>query len=505
MEKEKTGKYEVVIGIEVHIRLATESKMFCGSANQDCDEPNVHVCPICLGHPGTLPQVNEEAIRLGSLLALAMNAEVETFTKFDRKNYFYPDLPKAYQISQFDKPLATNGYLEILPDDMHPKRIRIERLHLEEDAAKMKHDAEGNTLVDFNRAGVPLVELVTKPDMRTPLEAKVFAQELQQIARYIKASDADMEKGQLRCDANISLRPVGDDALYPKTEIKNMNSFRSIERALQYEIERQTKLWDQSKAPEVTTTRGWDDKRGVTVEQRTKEEEADYRYFSEPDIPPITRTKKEIDSLRTKLPELPQARRVRFRDEYELSYTDAKTLTADPRVGEFFERTISELREWLGSLDDEPGSDEEIWKKYRKKLGRMTTSWLTTEVFGLMKKTNTDFADVAFTPENFAELLTMVFEKRVNSSAAQHILKIMFDEGGDPSLIMQDHDLEQVSDEGEVEAVVDGIINANQSVVEEFKSGKEKALMFLVGQVMKETKGKINPEMATELLKKKLS
>lgn len=499
--KPEQGKYEAVIGIEIHVQLDTVSKMYSGDRNDDDAEPNSNVSPISLGHPGTLPQINAEAVRLGSILALALNCELQEFTKFDRKNYFYPDLPKAYQISQYDKPLALEGFLEIFPDDLTPKRIGIERLHLEEDAAKSRHGAGDSTLIDFNRAGAPLAELVSKPDMRTAQEAKAYAQEVQQIARYVKASQAEMSKGHMRCDVNISLRPHGDTALYPKTEVKNVNSFRAIERAIEYEIERQTELWDKGEAPEQTTTRGWDDKKGITVLQRVKEGEADYRYFPEPNLPPIRRTQEEIEELRRRVPELPHARRARFQNEYELSYHDAKLILADPRVGEFFEQVISELRGWLQSLDDEPGSDEEIWKKYRKKLGRLTVNWITSELFGLLKQTGVDFGDLLFTAENFAELLTMVYEKRINSSAGQTILKIMFDEGGDPSLILRDHDLEQISDEGEIETLVTGIIADNQQSVEDYKGGKDKALMYLVGQLMKATKGKVNPEVATKLFK----
>jgi len=498
-------EYEAIIGLEIHMRLATKSKMYCGTKNDESDEPNVYTCPICMGHPGTLPTLNMEAVRLGTIAALALNCEIPLKTTFDRKNYFYPDLPKGYQISQADQPIARNGYLDIYPNDLDPKRIGIERLHLEEDSAKLKHAADGVSLVDFNRAGAPLAELVTKPDIRSALEAKLFAQELQQIVRYVHASHADMEKGHMRCDANISLRPKGDTALYPKTEIKNMNSFRSIERAILYEIDRQTELWNNNQAPEITTTRGWDDAKGITVEQRTKEDAADYRFFPEPDIPPLQRTQEEIDSLKRLLPELPAQRRIRFMDEFVLSYSDAKTLTEDPHVSEFFENTISELRSWMNSLDSTQGSDEEIWKTYGKKAGRLTASWITSELFKLCNAANAPFADVKITPENMAELLTLVYEKRINSSAAQKILKIMFETGGDPSIIMQEHDLTQVSDLAAVEEMVNGIIHTNASVVAEYKAGKEKALMYLVGQVMKASKGKVNPEVATELLKKMLS
>ena len=497
-------EYEAIIGLEIHLRLNTKTKMFCGTTNSDAEEPNIYTCPICLGHPGTLPQVNNEAIRLGTLLALGLNCTVASYTKFDRKNYFYPDLPKGYQISQFDQPLATHGFIEILPDDITTKHIRIERLHLEEDTAKLKHTKDGSTLADFNRAGAPLVELVTQPDLRSSQEAKMFAQELQQIARYIGAGTADMEKGEMRCDVNVSLRPMGDTALYPKTEIKNVNSFRSIERAINYEIERQAALWDKFEAPQTTTTMGWDDQREMTIEQRTKEGIADYRYFPEPDIPPIVRTNEEIEQLREHLPELPYAKRLRFVNEFELSFYDARVLTADPLVAEFFENIISELRGWLNSLDDTEGSDKEIWKKYRKKLGRITTSWITSELFKLMKEKGNAMQEVSITPENFAELLTLIYEKRINSSAGQKILRVMYENGGDPSQIMAEHNLEQMSDTGDIEVVVDRIITANPSVVADYKNGKQKALMFLVGQVMKETKGKVNPEIATEMLTGKL-
>lgn len=497
-------KYEAIIGIEIHIALNTETKMYSGESNADVAEPNLHVSPISLGHPGTLPQLNKEAVALGAKIALALNAEVQHFSKFDRKHYFYADLPKGYQISQYDKPLALEGYLDILPDDINIKRIGIERLHLEEDTAKLTH-VGADTLADFNRAGGPLVELVTKPDFRTAQGAKVFVQELQQIVRYIGASEADLSKGHMRCDANISLRPVGDEALYPKTEVKNMNSFRSIERAIEYEIERQTELWEQNEAPEITTTRGWDDKRQVTVEQRTKEDAADYRYMPEPDIPPLRLTDEQIDGWRRSLPEMPFARRQRFEQEYALSYNDAKVITTDPRIGEYFERVISELRAWLNSLDTTEGSDEEMWAKYQKKIGRLTTAWITTELFGVMKEKSTDFGDVKITAENFAELLMMVYEKKVNSSAAQKILRIMFEEGGDPSIILEEHDLAQTSDEGAIEEIVQKIITDNEQSAADYKAGKDNALKYLMGQVMKETKGKVNPQVATELLKKLLS
>lgn len=497
--------YEAIIGLEIHIRLNTTSKMFCRCANREDVPPNTAICPICSGQPGVLPALNAEALYRATQLSLALNLEVQQWMKFDRKNYFYPDLPRGYQISQFDAPLAIHGFIDVSPDDVQTKRVRIERLHVEEDSGKSKHGAQGKTLVDFNRAGQPLAELVTHPDMRTAQEAKAFAMELQQIARYVGASEADMEKGHMRCDVNVSLRPLGDTALYPKTEIKNVNSFRAIERAIQYEIERQTELWNDHKAPDTTTTRGWDDAKGITVAQRTKESAADYRYFPEPDIPPLELSVEYIETARRRLPELPQAKRERLVAEYSLSFADAKVLAQDNRVSEFFEQTISELRSWLNSLDSTEGSDEDIWKQYRSKVGRLTCSWMTSELFKWCNKTGTDFGAIKITPENFAELLMLVYEKKVNSSAAQKILEILFATGGDPSQIMQEHDLAQSSDVSELQAFVDTILAENAQSVADYKAGKQQALMFLVGKVMKASKGKANPEIVTTVLKEKLS
>lgn len=496
-------KYETIIGLELHIQLDTESKMFCGSSNKDTLEPNVHICPVCTGHPGTLPVVNREAIDMGVKMALAINCKINKETKFDRKHYFYPDLPKGYQISQFDQPLAYEGSIMVYEDGMNGRTIRINRLHLEEDAAKNIHTKDG-TLVDFNRAGTPLAEIVTEPDLRTPEEAKLFLQELQMMARYLKISEADMEKGHLRCDANISLRPQGDEAIYPKTEIKNLNSFKAVERALKYEVKRQTELWDKHEAPELLETRGWDEKAQETVSQRTKEESSDYRYFPEPDIPPLNILDEKIEELRARIPELPHDRRERFKRDYYLSYYDAKLITSDPRVGEFFENAVSELQAWLYSLDETEGSDEEIWNKNGEKLTRLMKNWLTTEVFGLLAKEGKSFKDLKINPENFAEFITIVYQNKVNSSAAQKIMKVMFDRGADPSQVMEEENLEQVQDEDELNSACDQAIADNVKSVEDFKNGKDKALMFLVGQVMKQMKGKANPQMVTDIFRDKL-
>lgn len=495
--------YEAIIGLEIHIQIKTKSKMFCACKNAEADSPNTHICPICTGQPGTLPAVNAEAITKGLSMALALHCSINQQTKFDRKHYFYPDLPKGYQISQFDLPLGKNGYLEVKEEEVLNRKIGIERLHLEEDSAKNTHQAAA-TLVDFNRAGVPLMEIVTKPELRTPQEAKLFLQELQKLARYLNISDADMEKGQLRCDVNISLRPAGDIALYPKTEIKNINSFKSVERALEYEIKRQEKLWEAHTAPEKLETRGWNDATGETVLQRVKEEAADYRYFPEPDLPPLSISDAELELVRARIPEMPEVRKQRFREEYELSVYDATVLTTDPRVANYFEDTISELRGWLNSLDSTEGSDEDIWLKNRKKVGRLVCSWLTNEVFKLLNTTGQSFKDLKITPENLAEFLTLIYQNKVNSSAAQVILKAMFERGADPGQVMQEEKLEQVHDADALGKYCEEVIKANPKIVNDYKAGNARVLMFLVGQVMKLSKGQANPQMVTDLLREKL-
>ncbi len=495
--------YEAVIGLEIHVQLNTKSKMFSADSNADSLEPNVHVNPTSMGHPGTLPVLNAAAVDMAIMAGLALNCKIAEYTKFDRKQYFYPDLPKGYQISQHDLPICQDGHLTIYEDDVTPLTIGIERIHMEEDAAKNVHMATA-TLVDFNRAGCPLIEIVTRPDLRTPKQARVFLQELQMLIRYLGISDADMEKGHMRMDVNISLRPVGDDALYPRTEIKNMNSFKAAERALIYEIEHQTELWEKHQAPERHRTCGWDDAAGVTLEQRTKEEAADYRYFPEPDIPPLRISQEKIDGIFKRLPELPQQRRDRFREEYFLSYYDAKVLTADPRVAEYYEDTVSELRSWLSSLDNSEGSDDEIWQREGEKLCRQVSNWITSELFGQLAKAKLDFASLKITPENLAEFISLLHQNKVNSSAAQTILKDMFERGSDPSQVMAELDLEQVHDTDALGKVCDDVIATNPQIVEQYKAGRERVLMFLVGQAMKAMKGKANPESITALLREKL-
>ena len=494
---------EPIIGLEIHIQLKTKSKMFCSCSNLGENEPpNTTVCPICLGHPGTLPVVNEEAVKMGVKLALALNCQINRQSIFARKNYFYPDLPKGYQISQYESPLALGGHLTIVKGDFE-QRINLERLHLEEDAAKNFHFKD-KVLVDFNRSGTPLAEIVSKPDFRTPQDARNFLQELRLLARYLKVSDADMEKGHLRCDANISLRPAGEEKLYPKTEIKNLNSFKAVERALTYEISRQSRLWEEGTAPRTQATRGWDENEQKTVEQRDKEESADYRYFPDPDLPPLIFTEEAVSDIQSALPELPQAKRLRFVKEYGATLADVHTLVEDEAVADYFEKAISEGRSWLEAENDALGTSEEIWALNKQKLTKLIAGWLLSELFKLMNAEGIGIGDIKITPENFAEFIALVYQRKVNSSAAQIILKQMFATGADPSHIMEEEDLTQLDDAATLEEAVAKVIQANPEQVADYQKGKTPLLKFFIGLAMKELKGKANPEKLGEIFRDKL-
>ncbi|MFA6391165.1 MAG: Asp-tRNA(Asn)/Glu-tRNA(Gln) amidotransferase subunit GatB [Patescibacteria group bacterium] len=492
-------KLETIIGLEIHVQLNTKSKMFCACSNDsDQAKPNTNVCSICMGHPGTLPVTNQQAADHALLTALALHCKINEYSKFDRKNYFYPDLPKGYQISQLDQPVGEDGRL-IITIGEERKRIGITRLHMEEDAAKLMHPNDADySLVDFNRAGSPLIEIVTEPDIRTPAEARIFLADLKLLLEYLDISDADMEKGNLRCDANISLRPEGDRKFYAKTEIKNMNSFRGVERALIFEIERQSKLWEAGTPPDKLITRRWLDDQGITKEERSKEEEHDYRYFPEPDLAPLHFTEEYVRSIETKLPELPDEKRKRFHLELGTTYSQAVTLTYSRTVADFFENTITELKAWVASQEDKSELDEET----KKKLVKMTVNWITTELFMLIKESQIEPEKIKVTPENMAELVKMVYMEEINSSAAQQVLRIMFEKGSDPSQVVEEKNLKQMNDSSEIELIVKKIVETNEKAVIDFKSGNDKVLQFLVGLVMKETKGKVNPKVATEMLKK---
>ncbi len=496
----RSEKYDIIIGLEVHVQMKTASKMFCSCDNDSEDVvPNTNVCPVCLGHPGTLPVLNGQAVEWGVKTALALNCEIPARSKFDRKNYFYPDLPKGYQISQFDEPIGGKGYLLV---QMHDDRFRvgITRLHLEEDAGKLVHPENADySLVDYNRGGTPLMEIVSEPQIKTPAQAKAYLEELKQVVQYLGVSDADMEKGQLRCDANISLRHMGDPALYPKTEIKNLNSFRAVEKALQYEIARQKELWEDGKTPEHAT-RGWDDAKEETVLQRTKEDAADYRYFPEPDIPILTFTVEQIAAWKKALPELPDSMRERFGEEYGIDAASGDVLTANRGVATFFEETVSETLEYLSSRLKQ----QTLAENDRKKVIKLIVSWITTQVFRLINEAQVTFDDLRITPENMAELIVMLYNNDINSSAGQTILKEMFDKGQDPSQIAEKLDLKQVSDESVISDAVQKVLDANPEIVQQIRNGKTNATQFLVGQVMKETKGKANPNMVQQLIQQKI-
>jgi len=472
--------YKPILGLEVHVELKTKSKMFCSCRNNpNAGIPNSEICPICMGHPGTLPVINEEAVKKTIKTGLALNCQIPEYSKFDRKNYFYPDLPKGYQISQLYQPFCKKGFLEI-----DGKKIRIREVHLEEDVGRLIHKKD-YSLVDFNRAGIPLMELVTEPDLNSAKEARKFAEELQLILRYLNVSDADMEKGQLRVEVNISLSK--NQKLGTKVEIKNLNSFRAVEKSIDYEIKRQEKILKSGKKV-IQETRGWDNIRGVTVSQREKEYAHDYRYFPEPDLLPLHFEKEEIEKIRAEIPELPQQRRERFEREYKLDKKSIEVFVFNKDLGEYFEKVISEL-------------PPKIPKEKLQKLIKLATNYLITDLQGLLKGAPHQYIGGGLiTPENFAQFITLIADGKISSKIAKIVLEEMFKTGADPSHIIEEKGLSLITDEKEVEKVIQEVVAENQKAVSDFKKGKETALQFLIGQVMAKTKGKANPEVAKNLL-----
>lgn len=501
-------KYDIIIGLEIHAELKTRSKMFCACDNDaEGKAPNTVVCPICLAHPGTLPVANKQAIEWTILLGLALHGKISPTSKFDRKNYFYPDLPKGYQISQYDLPLVQGGFIEIKGEP-----IKITRIHLEEDTGKLIHPAgQAHSLVDYNRAGIPLIEMVTEPVIREAATAKKFCQIYQQILRYLDISNADMEKGEMRCEANVSVQekgkwayqgngviePVKDYKLNPKVELKNINSFRAMEKAIAYEIKRQIAALAEGEKL-IQETRGWNENLGKTVRQRIKETSADYRYFPEPDIPPLLIDSHWLDKIKTDLIELPPEKIKRFKEQYDFSDYDAEILVSDRFLADYTEKVISELRAWIDA-----GGDS--WERQKKKLAKAAANWLIGELFKHLNTAGQTIKDVKITPENFAEFITLVYQGKVNSSAAQQILEVMYKNGGDPTDIMAELGLEQIDDTAELEKVIMGIIEKNDKQVLEYKKGKEAVLQYFIGQTMAATKGKANPKVVIELLKKLLN
>ncbi len=493
-------KYVPTIGLEIHAELKTKTKMFCDSLN-DSDErhPNINICPVCVGHPGTLPVINQEAVRKLVLAGLALGCSIERETLFERKNYFYPDLPKGYQISQYQKPLCRDGHMDVESEKGKVKRIRIERIHLEEDAGRLYHlPGKDHTLVDFNRAGVPLMELVTRPDLQTGDDVRAFAQELQLILRYLGASDADMEKGQMRIEVNISLRPEGRDELGTKGEIKNINSISAAARAVDFEIGRQTESLEKGEKI-AHETRGWDDIKQRTVSQRTKEGSADYRYFPEPDLPPLSLTDEFIEGVKAVLPELPDQRRKRFMEQYNLPPHDVAVFTVNKSLGNYFEKVASEL-----SVFDKLGHLQRPAPEHAEKLMKLASNYCITELARMADEVGADPSDTKIKPDMFADLVVRIFHGEVSSSGAQTVLKEMFATGLSPDHIIHEKDLAQVSDIDELNLIVEDVIVENKQAAEDLKKGKGASLKFLVGKAMAASKGKANPQVVTQMFKEKL-
>lgn len=487
------AKYNVTIGMEIHVELKTESKMFSAAPNNLGEEkkPNMSIDPTVTAEPGALPVPNKKAIRFVQKAGIALGCEIARKSKFDRKNYFYPDLPKGYQISQFDQPLCEHGAIEI-----DGEKIGITRIHMEEDTGKSTHPAgTDHTLVDLNRAGVPLMELVSEPDLVSGAQARAFCQKLQQIFRYIEISDADIEKGQMRCEVNLSLYKDGEDPLSgTKVEVKNIGSFRSVERAANYEIERQSAILDDG-GEIVQETRGWDDVKKKTISQRSKEDAHDYRYFPEPDIPPMTFSDEYVDELRRTLPELPAAKRARFAKQFGVREENLDVITADKEVAHYFEKVVAELVSKHRAKE---------MKADVAKATKLAANYMVSELQRMLVEKGESITQVKITPENFAELVGLIADSAINSSAAQTVLTEMYATGGDPSHIIDEKGLAQVSDTGELEKHVDDVLAANEQSVSDYKAGKDKAIKYLMGQVMAASKGSANPQMVMELLKKKL-
>jgi aspartyl-tRNA(Asn)/glutamyl-tRNA(Gln) amidotransferase subunit B len=479
-------KYEVIIGIEVHAQLATRSKMFCGcSADYHSAPPNTHVCPVCFGMPGVLPVINERAVELTVMTGLALNCTIPEQAKFDRKNYPYPDLVKGYQISQYDLPLCVDGWLEIEPES-GPKRVGVTRVHLEEDTARNIHrtdqGGEGYTLIDVNRSGVPLMEIVTEPDVRSGHEARLYLTKLQQILRYLGVSHANMEEGNMRCEPNVSLRPAGQQELGAKVELKNLNSFRAVEHAIDFEIRRQSELLDRGE-PVAHETRGWREERGETVSQRSKELAEDYRYFPEPDLPPLRLTREYVEEVGARLPELPDAKRRRFMEQYGLGAYEADLLAATRGRADFFEAAV-------GSKD--------------AKRAKAASNWILGDMARLLHAGGIDISETKVTPEQLAELVDLIEAGTVSNTGAKDVFEEMFRSGKPPRVFVEEQGLTQITGEDEITLAVRKVIEGNPKPVADYRGGKQEAIKALVGLVMRETRGRANPGLVHELLQREL-
>ncbi len=476
-----SSAYEVVIGLEVHVELQTKSKIFCACPNLFGQHPNTNVCPVCLGLPGSLPVFNENVLHLAVKTALALNCQVASYSKFDRKTYFYPDLPKAYQISQYDLPLARDGRVEVFKDGKQVRSVGIDRLHMEEDAGKLLHDEGKNTsYVDYNRSGVPLVEIVTAPDLRSPEEARLFLEALKKILLYTEVSDCRMEEGSLRCDANVSLRVRGAEELGRKVEIKNMNSFKAVQKGLEYEVQRQESIL-QAGGTVFQETRRWAEEQAVTLEMRSKEEEQDYRYFPEPDLPPLVIDEHMLRQAAAAIPELPVQRNRRLIEIYGITPYQAEILTSSKKLADYFEETLQ--------FHHHPGH---------------VANWILGDVLNLQKSASREMDPLKPAPENLAALVQLVDEGIISGRTAKEVLVETFHTGQQPRRIVQGKGLVQIRDENQVRELAAQVIASNPEAVQDYLAGNKKAIAFLVGQIMQATRGQANPQMAADALKKEL-
>ena len=473
-------KYEAVIGLEVHAQLLTNSKVFCGCSTKFGNEPNSNTCPVCLGHPGVLPVLNKKVVEFTTLMGLATNCKINEHSIFARKNYFYPDLPKGYQISQYEEPICEHGFIEVNPKNSSSKKIGITRIHMEEDAGKSIHDQSAATLVDVNRCGVPLMEIVSEPDIRTSEEAYLYLSKIKQIVQYLGICDGNMEEGSLRCDANISVRLKGEDKFGVKTEVKNMNSFRNVERAIDYEINRQIEMIEDGEKI-VQQTLLWNADANEAYPMRSKEEAHDYRYFPDPDLLPVIVDEKWKTEIVKSLPELPDAKQKRFISDYSLSVYDSEILTQTKALAEYYEKVISVTDDY-----------------------KTACNWVTTEVLAVVNEKKIDISDFTLTPLNLGKLINLIKDGTISGKIAKDIFPEMIENNSDPQQIVKEKNLVQISDTTEIESIIKKIIEANKEQVEEYKSGKEKVFGFFVGQVMKDSKGKANPKIVTEILRKML-
>ena len=477
-------QFGTVIGLEVHTELKTASKIFCGCTTEFGGEQNTHVCPVCLGLPGVLPVLNEKVLEFAIRTGLALNCTISPYSKFDRKNYYYPDLPKNFQTSQYDLPICENGYLDIEVGG-ETKRIGITRVHMEEDAGKLVHAGTISNseyaLVDYNRTGVPLLEIVSEPDIRTPEEAKAYLEKIKSILSYIDVSDCKMEEGSLRCDANISLRPIGQEQFGTKAEIKNVNSFKAVQRALEYEVERQTEVLEEG-GRIIQETRTWDDSRGVTLSMRNKEQAQDYRYVPEPDLVPIVVDASWVESIRQALPELPEARKQRIMKDHGLSAYDAEVITAARPMADYYDALVAAGAE-----------------------AKAAANWLMGEVSKHLNACSLDIRSCPVPPASLAEMIALIDKGTISGKIAKTVFESMWNEGKTATVIIKEQGLVQMSDEGELGGIVEAVIAAHPQSVADFKAGKEKAIGFLVGQIMRQTKGRANPELVNRILKEKLT